>query len=115
MEPAYCSCTGLWAALSSRPLAEYLRDAGYFVHCPLLPGHGQYPNKLYQVSRESWIAEAEEAYDLVQANTDQLFVMGHSMGNILGAHLVITRGDIKAIGMIALSMNPPTADCGSPG
>jgi carboxylesterase len=93
--------------LSSRPLADYLRDRGYFVHCPLLPGHGQYPNKLYQVSRQAWIAEAEEAYDLTRTNCDELFVIGHSMGNILGAHLVTTRGGFQAMAMIAPVYEPP--------
>lgn len=93
--------------LSSRPLGEYLQGHGYFVHCPLLPGHGQYPNKLYQVDRKAWIAEAEEAYDLAQANTDELFVVGHSMGNVLGAHLAKTRGGIRAMAMVAPAYLPP--------
>lgn len=93
--------------LSSRPLAEYLCAQGYFVHCPLLPGHGQYPNKLYQVSRDAWIAEAEEAYDVVRQNADEMFVMGHSMGNVLGAHLVATRGGFRAMAMLAPVIEPP--------
>lgn len=93
--------------LSSRPLAGYLRDRGYFVHCPLLPGHGQYPNKLYQISRDAWIAEVEEAYEFARDNAGDLFLIGHSMGNILGAHLVTTRGGVAAMAMIAPVYEPP--------
>lgn len=93
--------------LSSRPLAEHLQQLGYFVHCPLLPGHGQYPNKMYRVNRSQWIAEAEEAYALAKANCDQLFILGHSMGNILGAHLVTTLGGVQGMAMIAPVYEPP--------
>lgn len=87
--------------LSSRPLAGHLQERGYFVHCPLLPGHGHYPDKLYNVSRKAWIAEVEEAYRFAQGEADELFVIGHSMGNVLGAHLATTYGGVKAMAMIA--------------
>jgi carboxylesterase len=93
--------------LSSRPLADYLNARGYFVHCPLLPGHGQYPNKLYKVSGRAWLAEVEEAYHLTHANVDELFIIGHSMGNVLGAHLALKYGDIWGMAMLAPVIDVP--------
>jgi carboxylesterase len=87
--------------VSSRPMAEYLCRQGILVHCPLLPGHGQYPNKLYNVPRQAWIAEVEEAYHLIRRHSDRLFIIGHSMGNILGAHLIITYGGVEGHAMLA--------------
>jgi basic membrane protein A and related proteins len=93
--------------LSSRPLAEYLNTHGYFVHCPLLPGHGHYPNKLYKVPAKAWLAEVEEAYTLARANVNELFIIGHSMGNVLGAHLVLKYDDIRGMAMLAPIIDVP--------
>jgi carboxylesterase len=87
--------------LSSRPMAHYLNERGLFVHCPLLPGHGQYPDKLHGVSRKAWLAEAEEAYTLAREHVDDLFIVAHSMGNILAAHVALKFGGVSGITMLA--------------
>lgn len=87
--------------LSSRPMAEYLNQKGVFVHCPLLPGHGSYPSTLHRVGRKLWLAEAEEAYQLVRRQSDELYIIGHSMGNILGAHVALKFGDVRGVAMLA--------------
>jgi carboxylesterase len=87
--------------LSSRPMAEYLCQQGITIHCPLLPGHGHYPNKLYNVPRRAWMAEVEEAYHFMRGRCQRLFIIGHSMGNILGAHLITTCGGVEGIAMLA--------------
>ena len=93
--------------LSSQPLARFLNERGYYVHCPLLPGHGSYPDKLYRVSHRSWLAEAEEAYHLARAACDDLFLAAHSMGNVLAAHLALKFGDVRAIAMLAPVIDVP--------
>ena len=97
----------LGSPLSSRPMAEYLSGQGYFVHCPLLPGHGSYPDKLHGVSSRSWLAEAEEAYQLVRAECDELFIIAHSMGNVLAAHVALKFGDVRGIVMLAPVIDVP--------
>jgi carboxylesterase len=87
--------------LSSRPMAEYLCQHGILIHCPLLPGHGHYPNKLYNVHRRAWMAEVEEAFHFMRGCCERLFLIGHSMGNILGAHLITTYGGVEGIAMLA--------------
>jgi carboxylesterase len=85
---------------SSRPMAQHLAQNGVTVYCPLLPGHGEFPRRMYKISRQAWIAEAEEALAHIRPMCDQLFLMGHSMGNVLGAHLVSSVGGFQ--GMIML-------------
>lgn len=91
----------LGSPISSRPLAEYLSAHGVSVHCPLLPGHGQLPNKLYGFTRNDWLAEAREGLVALRQKCDRIFIMGHSMGNVLGAHLAA--GNDGILGMIMLA------------
>lgn len=87
--------------LSSRPLADHLSAHGLFVYCPLLPGHGHYPDKLATAGKKEWLAEAEEAYHTARANCDDLFIAAHSMGNVLAAHVALKFGDVRGIAMLA--------------
>jgi carboxylesterase len=82
-------------------MAQYLNERGLFVHCPLLPGHGQYPDKLRDVSHKEWLAEAEEAYEFARRHCDDLFIVAHSMGNILAAHVTLKYGGVAGITMLA--------------
>jgi carboxylesterase len=91
----------LGSPISSRPLAESLAARGITVHCPLLPGHGELPNKLYRVPRQAWIAEAEEALAYLSERCAEIFLMGHSMGTVLNAHLVQRHGRVRGMIMMA--------------
>jgi carboxylesterase len=88
---------------SSRPLAQYLAQQGVTVHCPLLPGHGNLPNKLYKVPHRAWLDEAEEAFTFIHQHCDEIFLMGHSMGTVLDAYLVSRHRDVDIRGLILLA------------
>lgn len=92
---------------SSRPLANYLAERGITMLCPLLPGHGELPNKLAGIYREAWIEEVEEAYGQLRGQCDEILLMGHSMGTILGAHLAALHDDIRGIIMLAPAFEVP--------
>jgi carboxylesterase len=85
---------------SSRPMAEYLVTQGITMHCPLLPGHGQWPDKFYNVSHKRWLAEAEEGLARIRELADEVFIIGHSMGTVLGAHLIDKFNDIRGMVML---------------
>ena len=97
----------LGSPISSRPLAEYLAERGITVHCPLLPGHGDLPNKLYKVPRQAWIDEAKKGYEFVNQRCDEVFLMGHSMGTVLCAQLASQHHDIQGLVMLAPAYDVP--------
>jgi carboxylesterase len=90
----------LGSPLSSHPMANYLADHGISVHCPLLPGHGHHPDKLHKISRQAWLDEAEKAFETVQGQYDELFLMGHSMGAVLAAHLCLQKPEVRGLIML---------------
>ncbi len=85
---------------SSRPMAEYLHSQGITMHCHLLSGHGHWPDKLYKVSHRRWLEEAEEGLARIRELADQVFLIGHSMGTIMGAHLAVKYDDIRGMVML---------------
>lgn len=87
--------------VSSRDMAAYLAEHGITVHCPLLPGHGNLPEKIHAYKLTDWLNEAEEAFYTLQEKADHLFVIGHSMGAVLAAKLAHEHQQIKGIIMLA--------------
>ncbi len=86
---------------SSRPLAHFLAEQGVTVHCPLLPGHGHWPDKFHKVSHRAWLAEAAEALATLRQMCPQIFLMGHSMGNVLAASLLQTSANVRGLILLA--------------
>ena len=72
---------------SSRHMAQFLLERGITVHCPLLPGHGHYPDKLRYVSYQDWLMESEEGFNWLRKECDIVFIVAHSMGNIISTYL----------------------------
>ncbi|VAW41865.1 hypothetical protein MNBD_CHLOROFLEXI01-3260 [hydrothermal vent metagenome] len=91
----------LGSPLSSHPMANYLAERGITVHCPLLPGHGHYPDKLHKTSRQAWLDAAQEAFETAQNLSDELFLMGHSMGAVLAANLCWQNPEVCGLIMLA--------------
>ncbi len=77
---------------SMRPWAEHLEAAGYTVSVPLLPGHCTRWQELNTLTFADWYAEAEDAFEKLQSECDQVFVAGLSMGGFIGLKLAIEKG-----------------------
>jgi carboxylesterase len=93
---------------SLRPWADYLAAAGLSVSLPRLPGHGTTWQEMARTRWEDWYAEVDRAFDELQARTDEIFVMGLSMGACLGLRLAELR-DSAVRGLVLV--NPSiTAD-----
>jgi carboxylesterase len=88
---------------SLRPWAEFLADAGLTVSLPRLPGHGTTWQELARTRWEDWYAEIERAFDDLRADTEEIFVMGLSMGACLALRLAELHSD--AVGGLVL-VNP---------
>jgi carboxylesterase len=91
----------LGSPTSSRPLATYLSQHGIAAHCPLLPGHGELPDKMFGLQRQRWLDEAEEALAALRQHADEIYIVAHSMGTVLGAHLALRHHDIRGMAMLA--------------
>jgi carboxylesterase len=88
---------------SLRPWAEFLAEAGLTVSLPRLPGHGTTWQEMARTRWEDWYAEVDRAFDELRAGTDEIFVMGLSMGGCLALRLAELHG--KAVSGLVL-VNP---------
>lgn len=88
---------------SLRPWAEFLAESGLTVSLPRLPGHGTTWQEMARTRWEDWYAEVDRAFDEMRAATDEIFVMGLSMGGCLALRLAELRG--KAVSGLVL-VNP---------
>jgi len=77
---------------SLRPWGEFLAEAGLTVSLPRLPGHGTTWQEMARTRWEDWYAEVDRAFDELRAATDEIFVMGLSMGGCLALRLAELRG-----------------------
>jgi carboxylesterase len=88
---------------SLRPWADFLAEAGLTVSLPRLPGHGTTWQEMARTRWEDWYAEVDRAFDELRAGTDEIFVMGLSMGGCLALRLAELNG--KAVSGLVL-VNP---------
>lgn len=93
---------------SLRPWAEYLANEGLSVSLPRLPGHGTTWQEMARTRWEDWFAEVDRAFGELQARTDEIFVMGLSMGGCLALRLAELRG--QAVRGLVLVNPSVTAD-----
>lgn len=77
---------------SLRPWAEFLAGAGLTVSLPRLPGHGTMWQDLNRTRSEDWFAEAERGFELLRAKTDEVFVMGLSLGGCIALRIAELAG-----------------------
>jgi carboxylesterase len=77
---------------SLRAWADYLAAAGLTVSLPRLPGHGTTWQEMARTRWEDWFAEVDRAFDELQSRSDEIFVMGLSMGGCLALRLAELRG-----------------------
>jgi carboxylesterase len=93
---------------SLRPWAEFLATAGLGVSLPRLPGHGTTWQEMARTRWEDWFAEVDRACDELQSRSDEIFVMGLSMGGCLALRLAELRG--RAVSGLVLVNPSVTAD-----
>jgi carboxylesterase len=94
---------------SLRPWAEYLAGAGLTVSLPRLPGHGTTWKDMNRTRSEDWYAEADRAFEELRAKTDEVFVMGLSMGGCLALRIAELRGPaVRGVVVVNPSLAPDT-------
>jgi carboxylesterase len=78
---------------SLRPWAEHLAAQGLTVSLPRLPGHGTTWQEMNRTRWEDWYAEVDRAFGELMATTEDIFVMGLSMGACLALRLAELHSD----------------------
>jgi len=93
---------------SLRPWADYLSGAGLSVSLPRLPGHGTTWQEMARTRWEDWFAEVDRAFQELRTWSDEIFVMGLSMGGCLALRLAELHG--PAVSGLVLVNPSITAD-----
>ncbi len=83
-----------------RWLGEYLNRQGYTVCGMRLNGHATRPEDMIRSRWQDWLLSVEDGYNLLDACTDQIFLLGLSMGGILSL-TAASRFPVK--GVVAMS------------
>lgn len=85
-----------------RVLGEYLREKGFGVACPLLPGHGTSPEEMYSTNWHDWYGAVEREFLRLQKDNPakEVIPVGLSMGGLLALHLAFRQ---KPPGVVSLA------------
>ena len=76
-------------AFAMRDLAEALAARCFLTRTLLLPGHGTVPGDLLAVDHEEWLASVRRAVERARAESDEVAVVGFSLGAVLGLSLAL--------------------------
>jgi carboxylesterase len=93
--------------LTMGPLPQVLREAGYTVSNPALPGHGTKPEDLKGVKWQDWYRVALEAY---RALPEPRGIASLSVGALIGAKIAAEEGTTALVAMApAFGFSDPLA------
>jgi carboxylesterase len=67
-----------------RWMGEFLSQKGYTVLGIRLAGHATIPEDLIHTCWQEWLLSVEDGYNLLHSCTDQIFLVGLSLGGMLG-------------------------------
>lgn len=84
-----------------RRLGAFLNEAGYTVYGPLLKGHGTVPKDLENVKWSDWVEDAEEGYEKLKNECEEVFVGGTSIGASVAIFLADKKKDIAGLILMA--------------
>ncbi|HTX91545.1 MAG TPA: alpha/beta fold hydrolase [Anaerolineales bacterium] len=83
-----------------RWLGEYLNRQGYTVCGMRLAGHATRPEDMIRSRWQDWLLSVEDGYNLLRSATDQVFLLGLSMGGILS---LTSAASLAVRGVVAMS------------
>jgi carboxylesterase len=91
---------------SIRGVAIALAEAGLSVEAPLLPGHGTAISDMLDTRWEDWSGAAEAAYRELASRSDQVVVVGLSMGGTLATWLAQHHPEIAGAALVNPLVEP---------
>jgi carboxylesterase len=83
-----------------RWLGEYLNQLGLTICGIRLNGHATKPEDMIRSRWQDWLLSLEDGYNLLRSCTDQIFLIGLSMGGVLSLTMA---GRVPVQGVVALS------------
>lgn len=83
-----------------RWLGEYLNRQGYTVCGIRLNGHATKPEDMIRSRWHDWLLSVEDGYNLLRSSTEQVFLLGLSMGGVLS---LIAASRLPVRGVVAMS------------
>lgn len=81
-------------------MGEYLNKQGYTCLGVRLAGHATQPEAMIRSRWTDWVASVEDGYHLLCGMSDNIFLVGLSMGGILS---LLMSSELKVKGVIAMS------------
>ncbi len=91
---------------SMRGIAEAAAAAGHGVELPRLPGHGTTVDDMLTTAWADWSAEVEAAYQRLAARSEQVVVIGLSMGGTLTAWLATRHPELAGVAFVNAAVEP---------
>lgn len=85
------------------PLVQSINECGFEVLAPLLPGHGTSPEHLQHTRWNDWLMAARAHFDDLAKRHEQVFIIGFSMGALLGIVLAQERG-LRVAGLVVMAV-----------
>jgi carboxylesterase len=83
-----------------RWLGEYLNQQGYTVCGIRLNGHATKPADMVRSHWQDWLLSVEDGFNLLRSCTDQVFLLGLSMGGVLS---LTAASNLPVQGVVAMS------------
>jgi carboxylesterase len=83
-----------------RWLGEYLNKKGYTVCGIRLNGHATKPEDMVRSRFQDWLLSIEDGYNLLKSSTEQVFLLGLSMGGVLS---LTSASRLPVQGVVAMS------------
>lgn len=84
-----------------RLMAEKLKEEGFTISAPLLPGHGTHPDDLNNARWPMWVESVKTAYEQLLDKCDRIYVIGESMGALLALELAAQHPEVAGICLFA--------------
>jgi carboxylesterase len=88
-------------------LAHRLRESGFDVSAPLLPGHGRTLKEFAQSNGSEWLASAREAHAAMRARHARVALVGLSLGGALAATVAADDPELAALVLLAPYVDAP--------
>jgi carboxylesterase len=88
-------------------LAMHLRDAGYDVSVPLLPGHGRTLREFALSSGSEWLAAARAAHVAMRTRHARVALVGLSMGGALAVTIAADDPELASLVLLAPYVDTP--------